>query len=128
MFDAKTLQWLEKRINLCQRCYKLDFCAVGKKHNFTTTSCRFWEPVAINNVIGCINYDYRDAAEFEARVAVHLAGHGVEDVPCAHGMVFFCPNPPFMGNDCVKWCRLRDARLAVEREMLAEGKGPVRKE
>ena len=34
----------------------------------------------------------------------------------------------FTGNDCVKWCRLRDARLAVEREMLAEGKGPVRKE
>lgn len=61
--------------------------------------------------------DLQDAIEFEQRVAQYLAEHGTDDVPCAHGMEIFCPHPPFKNKGCGSWCRLRDARLAVEQEM-----------
>ena len=56
--------------------------------------------------------DYRDAAEFEARVAVKLALN-THPVPCIeHGCPHKMPNISF----CVP-CRLKHARLAVEAEM-----------
>lgn len=61
--------------------------------------------------------DYEDAAKFEALVAKELTALDYEDVPCAHGMGFFCPKPPFAGKDCARWCLLREARLKVERMM-----------
>lgn len=61
--------------------------------------------------------DLQDAIEFEQRVAQYLAEHSTDDVPCAHGMGIFCLRPPFKNKGCGSWCRLRDARLAVEQEM-----------
>lgn len=61
--------------------------------------------------------NYEDAAKFEALVAKELTALDYEDVPCAHGMGFFCPKPPFAGKDCARWCLLREARLKVERMM-----------
>ena len=124
MLDAKTLQWLEHRKITCNRC-GMKLCILPRQGTFTGECARF-RVKATGMERGVLIEDFQDAAEFEARVAVYLTGHDVEDVPCAHGMVFFCPKPPFMGKDCTKWCLLRDARLAVEQEMLAEGKGPGR--
>lgn len=61
--------------------------------------------------------DLQDTIEFEQRVAQYLAEHSTDDVPCAHSMGIFCPRPPFKNKGCVSWCRLRNARLAVEQEM-----------
>lgn len=61
--------------------------------------------------------DYEDSAKFEALVAKELTAFDYEDVPCAHGMGFFCPKPPFAGKDCTRWCLLREARLKAERMM-----------
>lgn len=66
--------------------------------------------------MACIG-SYEDAAKFEALVAKELTALDYEDVPCAHGMGFFCPKPPFAGKDCTRWCLLREARLKVERMM-----------
>lgn len=125
MLDANTLKWLEQREITCNRC-GARICCLPRQGKFTG-ECDHFKVKAQGMENGVLREDFQDAAEFEARVAVYLAGHGVEDVPCAHGMIFFCPNPPFMGKDCTKWCLLRDARLAVEREMIAEGKGPKEK-
>ena len=58
--------------------------------------------------------DYRDAAEFSERVAAKLAES--EDCHITDDCVFF-------GEGICAWCKLKDARLAVEREMISEGKG-----
>ena len=79
--------------------------------------------------------DYKDAAEFEARVAVEAINLSSADVPCAHGMQSFwktsCPLRntkiykdgklvDFQGEGCGEWCLLRMARLEVEQEKEAE--------
>ena len=132
MLDEKTIEWLKKRKNLCTRCYKRDWCRTGAKHNFNTMKCRFFEMSAPGSIIGSISEDYRDAAEFEARVASKVAR-------------FFdietCKMCIYQEDGCGKvkdkdgrrrkrlneWCVLKRQRLAVEREMIAEGKGPGRK-
>lgn len=62
---------------------------------------------------------YADAAEFEARVSEWLTYDEVQDYtrdPCANGCQFAyddledCPHER-------EWCRLKMARLAVEKEM-----------
>lgn len=35
--------WLEKRRNLCTRCYRAEYCRVGKKHHFNTCECKYWQ-------------------------------------------------------------------------------------
>lgn len=64
--------------------------------------------------------DLQDAIEFEQRVAQYLAEDINGSVPCDHGMMSLCPHPPFNRKDCLAWCRLRNARLAVEQEMDGE--------
>ena len=67
-------EWLERRKNLCNRCAKATYCRAGKSHGFNTEACRFWEIGApIGDDFGAIREDFRDAAEFEARVAERLA-------------------------------------------------------
>lgn len=61
--------------------------------------------------------DLQDAIEFEQRVAQYLAEHRTADVPCVNDMTHLCPHPPFNYKSCLAWCRLRNARLAVEQEM-----------
>ena len=122
MLNEKTLEWLKRRKNLCTRCYKKDWCKTGAKHNFNTTKCRFWEFTAPGRITGMVFEDYRDAAEFEARVAEKLA-----TVICGECEEFNkkpnCPHTIYQAPGLYE-CRMKHARLAVEREMIAEGKGP----
>ena len=65
-----------------------------------------------------------DAAEFEARVAVKLTTFicaGCEDF----NKKDLCPLAIYQATG-IDECRMKHARLAVEAEMIAEGKGPVR--
>ena len=130
MLDKKTLQWLERRKNLCTHCERMaSFCSIGRKHNFNTTKCRYWKPYALGRYTGHVFEDFQDAAEFEARVSE--AATGRRDV-------MLCIHCQYENDGCKSsnilhtrmeshWCRLKHARLAVEREMIAEGKGPERK-
>ena len=122
MLDDKTLEWLELRKNLCTHCGRREWCRIGNKHKFNTAKCRFWEPFAwqVSDHI-CIE-DFRDVAEFEARVSEMLA-----TVICAGCEDFnkkdVCPLAIYQTTGIYE-CRMKHARLAVEREMIAEGKGP----
>lgn len=72
--------------------------------------------------------DYRDAAEFEARVAAELATVRIE---INWGEDFSCCPPTMTHRECstepsidYQWCHLKYARIAVEAKMEAEN-GPV---
>ena len=134
MLDEKTLEWLEKRKNLCTHCRKIEDCRVGKKHNFNTTKCRFFEMSAPARSTGYVFEDFRDSAEFETRVAEKLAEPWIlsggkpqcQHKGCIVPMLRQQLKPRDVERICA-WCVTKDARLAVEREMTAEGKGPGRK-
>ena len=104
-------EWLERRKNLCERCFygedgRPNFCGRwrdGKCIDFDPESCL------------SENVDYKDAAEFEARVAQR----SVQNIswPCYVGL---CPKGKDMDwQICPKeeWCHMKYARLAVEQEM-----------
>lgn len=75
--------------------------------------------------------DYKDAAEFEARVALWVTHNGCPnfDPPCAYMKSNpypymswketggECPHIPHKEGYCNRWCKLMTARLAVEQEM-----------
>lgn len=63
--------------------------------------------------------NYKDAAEFESRVAARLTGLKAEELPCYPN--FLCPYSAKLIGSC-KACYLKHARLAVEQEMEKEGK------
>jgi hypothetical protein len=63
--------------------------------------------------------DWKDAAEFAARVAATLTGLKAEELPCYPN--FLCPYSAKLIGSC-KACYLKHARLAVEQEMEKEGK------
>lgn len=130
MLDENTLEWLERRKNICTRCYKRSFCRTGNRHNFNTTKCQFWEPLVPGSLFRNLSEDFRDAAEFEGRVAASATWRGE---------VMLCVHCQYKNDGCKSsnrlhtrmeshWCKLKHHRLAVEREMIAEGKGPGRRE
>ena len=130
MLDDKTLEWLERRKNICTHCRKREDCRVGRKHNFSTRECRYWEPLAPGRLSGYVFKDFRDAAEFEARVAASATWRG-EVMLCVHFQYKNdgCKSSNRLHTRMVShWCKLKHHRLAVEREMIAEGKGPGRRE
>ena len=118
-------EWLERRKNLCERCFygedgRPNFCGRwrdGKCIDFDPESCL------------SENVDYKDAAEFEARVAERLAkprkelrpkgcswyeksadGHLVRKTACPpHHDIDNCPG--------VTTCAIYHARLAAEAEI-----------
>lgn len=105
MLNAQEKEWLERRKNLCERCFygedgRPNFCGRwrdGKCIDFDPESCL------------SENVDYKDAAEFEARVAVLLTDRDAPYVPPCH---IVCDHR----RKC-RACRLMYARLAVEAEM-----------
>lgn len=123
--------WLERRKNICNRCVKSPWCRVGERHGYNAEICCFWELKVPNKniLLGSLEEDFRDAAEFESRVAVLLAkprkelrpkgcswyettegGHLVRKTACPpHHDIDNCPG--------VAMCSLYHARLAVEAEM-----------
>lgn len=127
MMSKQVMDWMETRKRFqnkkgwkgayCQHCcYRLQAVVNDEKQEWCSGFsfvCPLEEPTYRK---------IKDAAEFEARVALWLLDHDFEDVPCAHGMDIFCPRPrpPFVDNGCGKWCLLRCARLAVEQEIDGE--------
>ena len=104
--DALTLEWLEKRRgDPCEVCknHRLLFCSMCAR------KVKIQEFVAADffSLSGCdLRPDYRDAAEFEARVAAKLA---------EEGKTYFFMH--VMGYAPESELRLKYARLAVEAEM-----------
>lgn len=96
MLDAKTLQWLEDRDAL---------------------QFMFGQYTLPDGEVS-FDDDYRDAAEFEARVQKALMYQYEKAYQCKDVSGGFLPSRSTM---------LMYARLDVEREMIAEGKGPGRK-
>lgn len=117
MLDANTLEWLERRKITCNRC-GVKRCALscrGKVYG----DCYWFEVKSQGTKTGRLKEDFSDAAEFEKRVAEKLKDHAwlcfVEGA--YDGLYFPCRKVP-------DYYVLRAARLAVEAEMIAEGKGP----
>ena len=66
-------------------------------------------------------YKNYDSEIFERLVDINLSKLNYEDVPCANGMLIFCPAKHFNGINCGDWCLLRLARLKTEKEMDDNG-------
>ena len=122
MLTDKDREWLEKRKPPTEKPWPTtaddNFCKHCKQR---ITDCVPW----YRNTGDCPTDrggDFRDAAEFEARVAAKLSRMDWEDVPCAHGMSLFCPKKGGPHINCGSWCLMREARLAVEAEMEQENK------
>lgn len=120
MLTEAEIEWLERRKNLCLRCYRSTFCRAGKRHSLNADTCRFWE---INVSFGALKENFRDAAEFEARVAEKLSAL-VNDAP-----------PPDLWPQCISCnafkndeldacmaCVMKEARIAVEAEIDDENR------
>ena len=128
MLDKETLEWLERRQNLCTHCYKREYCRSGNRHNFNTVECRFWEPLAPGSRLKNIIYDFQDAAEFEARVAEYMSHRSNCTVPeCTlerdlEDGLQYCRPYTEHGIKCAE-CRLKSARIIIESQMDSEGKG-----
>ena len=117
MLSKKERVWLERRKNPCVHCSNY-----GKACGYTLhpeATCAWID-------LDVADPDYKDAAEFEARVAALLATREFKwlEYPCEYGddTCHHIPCPP--GEDraehrlwCRRWCKLKIARLAVEREM-----------
>lgn len=124
MLTEQERKWLEERNNLCKRCTRhspaVVYCSCG--HNFNTNAYS-------------LTPDYRDAAEFAARVAAKLAEHagsggrrgGIGTLLRPHGCSWYntdgyretvCP-PGHDIDKCtgIPFCNLYLARIAVEEEM-----------
>ena len=109
MLTDKEKRWLEERKKRTQHC---DTCPNRVGYYELCSSCRSRSLYGLS-----LCPDYRDAAEFEARAKVIALHLDIEDVPCAHGMMMFCPAKHFKGKGCGDWCRMRMAHLQAEKEM-----------
>lgn len=109
MLTEAEKEWLERRKNLCLRCDLNEcprFVRGGESH-----MCRWFSPHRIEFE------NYRDAAEFEARVAEKLARdicfrcHDKYNEICPKGIGYFRLKLGIVS------CGMKHARLAVEEEM-----------
>ena len=124
MLDANTLKWLEDRKCTCYRCGMRNKCVLdGKDHIYG--ECYWFEIKAHGTKHGLLREYFRDAAEFESRVAKKLLCIRYEDLPC--GGDPDCPDEIMEahnkkdGSGC-NMCIFRAARIYVDDEMMAEGK------
>lgn len=95
-------KWLEKRKKRCERCthYSPNIVWCQCMHNFKTDAYSL-EP------------NYRDAAEFEARVSRYIAENASELDFSSNNWQFF---DGFKAKS-LAWYILREARIAVEEKM-----------
>lgn len=129
MLTQNEKNWLEERQNICLRCRDREYCRTGKRHGYNTKDCRFWKITVPGSF--SLRYpenNYKDVAEFEARVAAELATIRME---INWGENFSCCPPTMTRRECstepsidCQWCHLKYARIAVEAKMEAEN-GPV---
>lgn len=113
MLTKSERTWLRKRKKPCTRCIYSD----DEGHTCGLLAMCKEQGYPDGGIVKIKSYQYKDAAEFEARVAVIALRLGIEDVPCAHGMDMFCPAKHFKGQGCGDWCRMRMAHLQAEEEM-----------
>lgn len=118
--DERTLEWLKKRrspqrLALCCRTSK-----AMKFYAMTQKQCCYCDLHRSRSREYCpLVSDFKDAAEFEARVAAKMAS---TLRPCENCPDFLqAPRCPALGLRPY-YCMLRNARLAVEAEMEMEGK------
>lgn len=113
--DERTLEWLNGKSGAD---YPAPCVRTGRRGLFTMFYCLTC-PCDYNRAVSLefcpLASDYRDAAEFEARVAAKLATYEYTD-PC-NGKTR-CPYAG-KGWSCRR-CNLKHARLAVEEEMAME--------
>lgn len=111
MLTDKEREWLANRTPVC--CKSLPPKSFDGYPQSRCPNCKYNLP----RPCSIYRSDYRDAAEFEARAKVIALHLDIEDVPCAHGMMLFCPAKHFKGKGCGDWCRMRMAHLQAEKEM-----------
>lgn len=117
MLTEQEKKWLEERKKRTQHC---DTCPNRVGYYELCSSCRSRSLYGLS-----LCPDYRDAAEFEARVAV-VAANGAQpclqyDYNCPYGYAGDCPdncdgNYNRFGTQATR-CGLKHARLYVEEEM-----------
>nr|DAT64593.1 MAG TPA: hypothetical protein [Caudoviricetes sp.] len=117
MLTEQERKWLEERKKRTQHC---DTCPNRVGYYELCSSCRSRSLYGLS-----LCPDYRDAAEFEARVAV-VAANGAQpclqyDYNCPYGYAGDCPdncdgNYNRFGTQATR-CGLKHARLYVEEEM-----------
>lgn len=102
MLDAKTLEWLERREDrYSETGYYISPWDFSGKSLYGMTERPNW----------------KDCAEFEARLNKHLIEGEEIDVPCSHvPKPFGCPYSGTWNTPC-EWCNLKELRLLVEKEM-----------
>lgn len=123
MLDKATLEWWEDR-DLCVKCEGFFHCMYRKSpYGLNVRFCRLYTPEWLPKT------DYLDALEFEARVAEYLSHGSVYPISeCTLGRdleagLHDCR--PYIEHKrrCAE-CRLKSARIAIENQMIREGKGP----
>lgn len=115
MLTVNDERWLEGRKVLCPRCdhYRdhvegKSACFRGEKSGWMQAECRFF---LRKDLIP----DYKDAAEFEAKVVKALLDFACKNCP-KFGVFPECPYTK-QGRDGLEACQQRFARLYVEEEM-----------
>ena len=105
MLTEDEKRWLERRKNLCSRCeFNLydNPCIQYGKRGASGECPGFYSTL-------CAEYNFEDAAEFEARVALELTDYDASYRPS-------CPDNCRSIRNC-RECHLMYARLAAEAEM-----------
>lgn len=130
MLTDKEREWLTVRKKVCARCGKVPSrCSQDQRNVCYRTGFPLWDKTTV------MFESYRDAAEFEARVAEKLAEHagsynrrnGIGSLLRPNGCSWYkdtggrdtvCP-PKHDIDDCpgIPFCNLYLARIAVEEEM-----------
>lgn len=106
MLTEQERKWLENRKIRCSRCVHYEVSGVG--------GICFWcaDREKFETSAYTLASDYRDAAEFEARVAARLAGAwAIGEDMC------FNNHCQLFDKDRCTACYLKNARIAVEEEM-----------
>lgn len=120
MLTEQERKWLTVRKKACARCGKVPSrCSQDQRNACYRAGFPLWDKTTVTFE------SYRDAAEFEARVAV-VAANGAQpclqyDYNCPYGYAGDCPdncdgNYNRFGTQATR-CGLKHARLYVEEEM-----------
>lgn len=123
MLTDQEKEWLERRKCPCLHCSNH---GVACGYSLSEKATCEWLDLDVDEP------DYKDAAEFEARVALWVTHNGCPnfDPPCVYldssnpypymswkDTGGECPHLPHKRGYCNRWCKLMTARLAVEQEM-----------
>ena len=108
MLTEKERKWLEERTPVC--CELIPPKSFDGKPQSRCPDCKYNQPQGQCSIY---HSDYRDAAEFEARVSRYIAENASELDFSSNNWQFF---DGFKAKS-LAWYILREARIAVEEEM-----------